>query len=413
MPHQESCLALLSGTLPLEVVSGRGCVLTDARGRPILDFLGGWCVGTLGWGDQTIAEAIAKQAEQSLYVPPNLRWRGWEELAHLLTELAPWSLTRAYRCCSGSEAVEFALKCARATTGRPLIVSVQGVYHGHTYGAASVGNACSKAMQPCAPGFRKIPLPRTPAEADVSLEALAVLLQGGQVAAYLSEPVWSNAGVFLPPEGFSGEVQRLCRKHGALLVMDEVAVGFGRCGRLFASELFDLEPDILCLGKGLTGGYGCLGATLVTEEVYRKSSGKFPDWATFGWTPVNTAAALANIREILRRKLPERAEQMGRWLLQSLEPLQTLPLVQEVRGIGLLLGIELRKGIAMQLQEACLQEGLLLECCDDRTLFLSPPLVLTEEEAGEGVAILQHVLEQASLPLAVGGSSKEEGGALD
>ncbi len=441
MPRR-SALAC-SWNLPIAVVAGDGCTLITKSGKRIIDFAGGWCVGTHGWGNEKIAEVVKQAAEKALYVPPTLSWEGWEDLASLLVKIAPGKLERAYRCCSGSEAVEFAVKCARAATGRDVIISVDGVYHGHTYGAASVGNAIERKMGPGVPHCEKIPMPTSKSKAKESLIILERYLKRGNVAAFLSEPVWSNAGVYVPPPEFYPSVQELCRKYGALLAMDEVAVGFGRCGALFACELWNLQPDILCLGKALTGGYGALGATLVTEEVFQKSQG-IPDYVTFGWTPINCAAAIANVKLLLQHKLWENAAKVGRYLKDRLMKLQChaeepspsvssrvvpstpvvvprnvprdeglgvskhLPpggrhvpegqgLVKEVRGIGLLIGITLHGQDFTEVQHACLNRGLYIEgwSAPDGSpyLFLSPPLVLDEETADRGVEILENILK--------------------
>src|SRR3989344_9667794 len=160
------------------------------------------------------------------------------------------------------------------------------------------------------------------------------------VAAFISEPVWTNAGAIIPPEEFYLAIEKICRKYNILLVMDEVATGFGRCGKLFASELWNIKPDIMCLAKGLSGGYGTIGATLVSEEIFAKCAG-IPDYSTFGWLPIDLAGAKANVEIVLREKLWENAEKVGGHILARLKALESLPFVGEARGIGLLFGIEI------------------------------------------------------------------------
>jgi len=389
---------------PIEIAKGEGCYLFDRDGKRYLDFIAGWCVANAGYQRREIIVGVEKQVARGLFVPAFLRYRGWEEFARLLSGIAPnKKLTRAWRCTSGSEAVEFAIKCARAATGRKTIVSVDGVYHGHTYGAASVGEACTDDMSPCLPGFLKIPMPdsrRGPSAAAVLAELEKIFKENDGVAAFLSEPVWTNAGSIIPPKDFYPSVQKLCRQYKALLIMDEVATGFGRCGSLFGSELWGLQPDILCLGKGLTGGYGTMGATLVTEEIFQGST-NIPSYSTFGWAANDLAAAQANVELILKEKLWENAARVGEYLRQKMRPLEDLPFVGEVRGIGLLLGIEIVRDkstftpdyrTAAQLQNMCAKEGLLLETAGS-ALFITPPLILTKEQADEGVKILEQVLK--------------------
>ncbi|MEW6407627.1 MAG: aspartate aminotransferase family protein [Patescibacteria group bacterium] len=375
---------------PLYFKDAKDCYLYDIFGARYLDFIAGWCVGNLGWKRKEIIEAVKKEAEGGFYVPPFVRWRKWEELASLLCKIAPGKLSRAFRCTGGSEAVEFAIKCARATIGKKIIVSIDGVYHGHTYGAASVGNACNEKINPCAPGFVKLPMP-TQKNFQQVIKQFEELVQKNDVAAFLSEPVFSNAGVFIPPPEFYPKIQEICRQYGVLLAMDEVAVGFGRCGKLFTSELWDLQPDIMCLGKGLTGGYGGAGATLVTEEVFKKSRG-IPDYSTFGWVPNATAAMLENVKILLKKKPWESAKILGEQMLKSLKELEKNPKVKEVRGIGLMFGIELREPIARKIITQCALRGVLMAECDDHTLFISPPLVIGQKLADEGVRIIKKVI---------------------
>lgn len=375
--------------VPLAFTSGDGCFLIDAKGKRYLDFIGGWCVATVGWKNAEMADAISRQARIGFYVPPVLSYPKQEAFATRLAELVPGKLTRAFRCTSGSEAVEFALKCARASTGKPIIVTIDGVYHGHTYGAASLGDACGKSMAPCATGFIKLPMPKTVEEGKaVALQFERLIVKRGDIAAFMSEPVWTNAGCFIPPEGFYEEIQRICRRHGVLLAMDEVATGFGRCGKLFASELWGLKPDILCMGKAFTGGYASMGATLVTETIFRRSS-SIPDYSTFGWMPQDLAAAEKNVEIIVRDHLYENAEKVGASMLEELKPLEKLIKIKAVRGIGLLFGIEFHLPIAALIMVSCYRKGLLVTLADANTLFFSPPLVLNKKLAKQGVKILK------------------------
>lgn len=388
---------------PVRVASGDGCYLFDEDGRKYVDFLAGWCVANIGYKHPEAVRALKEEAERGTYVPPLLQFGPWDEFAKTLVDIAPGNkLARVFRCTSGSEAVEFAIKCARAATGKSKIVSVSHVYHGHTYGAASVGNACFPGMGPCLPDCVKIDMPNPYRGADTAgiLKDLEKLFKKGDVAAFLSEPVWTNAGVIVPPAGFYPALQELCVKYGVLLVMDEVATGFGRCGRLFASELWNLWPDILCLGKGLTGGYGTLGATLVSEEIYKKSA-PIPYYSTFGWMPIDLAGAMANVRVILENKLWENSGETGEYLLAKLKPFEKLPFVGQVRGTGLLLGIEIVTdkvsqipdiGLAVRIQDECVRQGLILDTAYN-TLFITPPLILTRDIADKGFAILESVLE--------------------
>jgi 4-aminobutyrate aminotransferase-like enzyme len=221
-----------------------------------------------------------------------------------------------------------------------------------------------------------------------------------QPSSFMSEPVFTNTGAIIPPVEFFPAIENICRQHGILFIMDEVATGFGRCGRLFGSELWELEPDIICLGKGITGGYGTLGATIVTEDIYEQCRGKIPSYSTFGWTPLDLAAARANVEVILQGRLWENADEVGLYLLGKLKALELKPNVGEVRGIGLLLGIELVSDChskrpdfkrATEVLNKCSERGLLLGSVGN-VLLLTPALTLSYELADEGAAIITSLL---------------------
>lgn len=373
------------GSAPVDFVRGQGSYIYDTRGKKYLDFQTGWCVGTVGWKNKEMAEAISKQAREGFHEPPWFRVERHETFASRLVELAPGKLNRVFRACSGSEAVEFAIKAARAATGRPTIISVDGVYHGHTYGAASVGNAGNR-IGPIVPGFLKMKMPKTGVGFCKELEK--TIVERGDVAAFLSEPVWTNAGCVIPPDGFYQEVQRICRKHKVLLVMDEVATCMGRCGKLFGSELWNIEPDILTLGKSFTGGYATMAATMVTESVFQKARG-ISSHPTFGWAFQDLAAVEKNVEIIVRDNLAGNAATVGAYLLDLLKPLESLKKVKEVRGVGMVLAIEFRLPIAPLIAAKCYRNGLVTEFTDARTLFLSPMLNLTRKDAKTGANIIK------------------------
>lgn len=392
----------------VSIVRAQGCHVFDKKGKKYLDCIAGWCVGTVGWGNEEIRDAIREEAVYGRYVPPLFRFEKQEEFATLLCSLAPHKkLTRAFRCTSGSEAVEFALKCARASTRKRDIISIDGVYHGHTYGAAAVGEACQRkgsGVEPCPAGFLKLPLPhplRGPSEDEVLKQFEALIEHNSDIAAFMSEPVWTNAGAIVPSSSFYPKIESICRAHKILFIMDEVATGFGHCGKLFASELWGLHPDILCLGKGISGGYGTIAATLVTESVFRKSR-SIPSYSTFGWVPLDLAAARSNIEIIVRERLWENARDVGVYFLEQLRAVfSTHSRVGDIRGIGLVIGIELVKSKknnmpdtirAFLVQRACEKRGLLLETIDG-ILFLTPPLVFTHTNVDEAVRILKSVLK--------------------
>ena len=375
------------GSAPVDFVRGNGSYIFDKSGKKFLDFQTGWCVGTVGWKNAEMAEAISAQAREGFHEPPWFRVERHERFASRLVELAPGKLNRVFRACSGSEAVEFAIKAARAATKKPTIVTIDGVYHGHTYAAASVGNAFGMVLAPC-DGFAKVRMPKNQKQEIATLREIETLFMRGDVAAFLSEPVWTNAGCFIPSPSFYPAIQTLCRQYDVLLAMDEVATCMGRCGKMFASELWGIEPDIVAVGKSLTGGYATMAATLVTESVFKNARG-IPSHPTFGWAFQDLAAVEKNVEIIARDDLAGNAATVGAHLLDLLKPLETLNKVKAVRGVGMVLAVEFRLPIAVLIAAKCYRLGLVVEFTDAKTLFLSPMLNLTKSNARKGAEIIR------------------------
>lgn len=389
---------------PIEIVEADGSFVTDRKGKRYLDFIAGWCVGNVGWRHSEVVAALKRQAERGLFVSPLFQDPDWESFAHTLVELAPGKrLHRVWRCTSGSEAVEFAIKSARAATKKKTIITISDVYHGHTYGAASAGDSLSDDMAPGVPGFMHLPMPneyRGVTSGDVVARFEQLIRSNDDIAAFMSEPVFTNAGVIVPPADFYPDIQRLCRQYGILVIMDEVATGFGRCGALFASSLWGLEPDILCLGKGMTGGYGTMGATLVSEDIFQHSR-DIPGYSTFGWAQTDLAATRAVVDIIVRERLWENSHGLGQYLVHQLKEFESRPYVGQVRNAGLLIGMEIVKNKdskepdrakAEALADACAEKGLLVETAG-HILFMSPPLNITKDQADQARAILEEVLK--------------------
>lgn len=288
------------GEQPKEIVITRteGSYVYDDRGRKYIDFLMGWCVGNIGWGNAEVRRAI-RQFRGPDYVTPSYMYRPWTELAELLARITPGRLQKTFFATGGTEAVETALQAAMSHTGRHHFISIQGSYHGHSIGAMSVGDsAFRKQYHNLLFHCNKIKPPLDTQAAD----KIITLLKLRKVAALIMEPIIINLGVEIPTKEFFNTVSAACKKYNTLLIADEVATGFGRTGKLFSSEHYGLRPDIMTLGKGLTGGYGALGATIVTPEIAKSMEWGFSHYSTFGWTPINVAATLANVRHFLKHQ---------------------------------------------------------------------------------------------------------------
>lgn len=318
---------------------GEGAHLIDDRGERYLDLFGGYGVFAIGRNHPTAIAAVRETMEAQTGNMPQL---GVTLLSGVLAEQllgrAPGSVAAMVPANTGTEAVEAAIKVSRAATGRPRVLYAEHAFHGLTLGSLSLnGNAeFREGFGPLVPGCEAVPF------GDAA--ALSAQLERGDVAAFVVEPV-QGKGVNLPPPGYLAEAQRLCRETGTLFVCDEVQTGIGRTGRFLALEHWDLEPDMVCLAKALSGGLVPIGALLVSraafEKVFDGMERAVRHGSTFGGNDLAAAAALATLRVLDEESLVERAERLGRLLLEETEPLvEEFEVVREVRGLGLMWAIE-------------------------------------------------------------------------
>lgn len=368
----------------VQVARSEDSFVFDHHGKKYIDFTAGWCVGNLGWANDEIREAV-RAFDGPAYVHPDHLYRPWAELAEALAEITPGELTKSYRATGGSEAVEIALQVAMAATGRAGFVCLKDCYHGNTLGGQSL--AGDRETYPNLLGHCHHVEP--PLD-DRAAERVERLLKGGQVAAFIMEPVVCNLGVVIPSKEFMTRVRGACREHGTLFVMDEVATGFGRTGRVFACEHFDVDPDVLCLAKAITGGYAPMGATVVTDEVAKAAGVGF--YSTYGWHPLSVAAALANLKywgKHTDRILTNVADQEDYFRTRLSQMKFAEP--GSVRVIGLAIGVEFGQDsdYAAKLGDRCRETGLLVSAEEDNLLTLFPALTIDREVARQGLDILE------------------------
>jgi len=319
-------------------VRASGTSVWDAEGNEYLDFLGGYGALNLGHNHPQVSAAL-----EAVRDFPNLLQVSLNPLAGTLARnlalITPGELRYCFFGNSGAEAVEGALKLARAATGRHKIISCLGSFHGKSFGALSVtGRAKYRApFGPLLPGVDFVPYGDE--------QALAIALQAKEAAAFIVEPLQGEGGIILPPAGYLKKARQLCQEAGTLFIADEVQTGFGRTGRMFACEHEAVEPDILCLAKSLGGGVMPLAAYIAVEEVWRKAYGSMDKatlhTSTFGGNSRAAAAGIAALEATLREDLPRQAAEKGAYLLGELQVLQgEFPFIRQVRGQGLMLGIE-------------------------------------------------------------------------
>jgi len=371
--------------LGIEVARASGATVWDTRGRAYLDLLSGIGVANVGHAHPDVVRAIQQQAARYLHVmvygeaieAPQV------ELARRLAEVAPGALDVTYFTNSGAEAVEGALKTARKFTGRDGFVAFEGGFHGDTFGALSVGGnpLYRRPFEPLLPGVRWLPF-----DDQAALDQI-----DDSIAAVIIEPVQGEGGVRIPHDEFLPALRRRCTEVGALLVFDEVITGFGRTGTLFATEHWNVTPDLLVLAKALGGGMP-LGAFLGPRETMATLSHDPPlaHVTTFGGHPVSCAAGLAALDVLLREQLPERARQLGQQWQTHLAGCVGRSL-RGVRGKGLLIGLEFADpDTTRRFARTCFAGGLILNWTlhRDTVIRLAPPLVLTDEESARALATL-------------------------
>jgi adenosylmethionine-8-amino-7-oxononanoate aminotransferase len=399
------------------LVSGHGCMVVDAEGNEYLDALSGLWLVNVGHGREAIAEAMAEQAKTLAYASSSRAVTiPAVELATLLAELTPGDLSTVLFCSGGSEAVESALKITRqyhVLRGEPeryKIIARRGSYHGATYGAMSVSGAPRSVdpyFSPLLPGTSTVSAPYCyrcdyrktyPACEVYCVEAIEELIEyegPRTVAAVIAEPVSAACGVVVPPPEYLPRLREICDRHGVLLILDEIITGFGRTGRMFACEHWDVVPDIMTVAKGLSSGYAPIAAAICRPHIARQFSSAqrkpLAHLLTFGGQAVACAAALANIRIMRAERLVDNAARQGELLLTRLRQLaERHPVIGDVRGLGLLCALELvqdrttRAPFAPEgpemthLLDILASLGVLTRA--DSNLYLAPPLCIRQDE---------------------------------
>jgi LysW-gamma-L-lysine/LysW-L-ornithine aminotransferase len=362
----------------LVLVSGKGARLYDDQGREYIDCASNVGVSNIGYGNEEVARAIYEQyltlgnCYGIFYNPVRAR------LAEKLISLSPPRLKRVFFCNSGAESVEGALKFSRASTGKGEIIAAMRGFHGKTFGAlaATWGEEYQKPFSPMMPGLKHVPFN--------NFQKLSEAVSG-ETAAVILEPVQGEGGVRVGEKAYFRQVRELCDQKGVLLILDEVQTGFGRTGTLFACEQF-VEPDMLCVAKSLAGGIP-MGAVLCSDAVHVPVKSHS---STFGGNPLACAAALASLEIIEREGLPERARTQGEYFLEGLRAIKNEK-IREVRGLGLMIGIELKEKVGPYVQQL-MERGVIVLVAGATVIRLLPPLIITREEIDQVLSVIREVL---------------------
>ena len=366
----------------LVIVRGKGARVWDVEGREYIDCVGGYGVANVGHSNPAVVKAIQEQAETLMILPQTLPSAKRAEFYRTLTRLTPEGLVRVFPTNSGTESVEGALKFARAATGRKKFISTMRAFHGRTFGSVSLTWE-KKYRQPFEPVVG--PVEFVPYN---DVEALKAAVDE-ETAAVIIEPVQGEGGVRPARPEFLQAAREVTREKGALLVLDEIQTGFGRTGRLFALEHYGVVPDILTLAKGIGGGMP-MGAIVMTDAV-ADGMPKGGHGTTFGGNPLAMAAGVAAMRYIEENRLWERAAELGEWFMEALRRIGS-PRVREVRGKGLMVGVELKEKSAPYITRLEREHGVLTLAAGPTVIRFLPPLVIEKADLERVVEAVREVL---------------------
>ncbi|MGQ0764294.1 MAG: acetyl ornithine aminotransferase family protein [Gemmatimonadota bacterium] len=405
---------------PLVIARGEGVMVEDIDGNRYLDFMAGIAVASTGYGHPKVVAAVQEAAARFLHIcGSDFYYEGMAALCEKLAKIAPGpTRKRVFLTNSGTEATEGAIKLARFATRRTAIIAFKGAFHGRSTGAVSLTS--SKARQhsgfgPLLPDVHHVDYayryrcrhcatgPDCTRECVTSIESdlLARHLDPADVAAIFVEPIQGEGGYVIPPPGFLEGLRELCDRHGILLVLDEVQSGIGRTGRMFACDHEGIEPDILLTAKGLGSGMP-IGAMIVRESVDRWQNGAHG--STFGGNPVCCAAALATIDLVERQLMANAVVQGGRLLAGAEALMERHPVIGDVRGRGLMVGVEFvrdrstrepHSGLVNRIVQLAFERGLLLLGAGKSSLRLAPPLVIDAVDVDRGLELLEEVMTAA------------------
>jgi len=404
---------------PFVMDHGSGCNVWDVDGNRFLDFMAGIAVASTGYSHPQVVRAIQEQVEKFIHISSDFYHPKWIELAEKIDQIAPFKEPAvSFMTNSGTEAVETAIKLARYTTGRSQFIGFLGGFHGRTIGSVTFTASKPKyhrGFYPLMNGVVHVPYPDSyrpvlacnPGEGYgervvryIEEEILGHILPAEDTAGVMVEPVQGEGGYIIPEETFFPALRRLCDKYGILLIADEVQSGMGRTGKWWSIEHFGVEPDIVCSAKGIASGVP-LGVMMARRSLVTWPKGAHGN--TFGGNPLACVAALATI-DLLETEYLKNAAETGAYAFQQLKKLQVkYPCIGEVRGIGLMIGLEFvdpSKGntadpeLRDRIVDEAFQKRLLLLGCGESVIRIAPPLCITPAEVDEGIAILDTVLNQ-------------------
>jgi acetylornithine/LysW-gamma-L-lysine aminotransferase len=382
MSQEDRNLSNLYQKFPVRIERGKGAYVWDTSGKEYIDCMGGYGVALVGHCNPRVVEAIKNQAEKLIVCHMSLYNDTREDFLTKIAAIAPQGLNKIFFSNSGAEAVEAALKFSRRYTGKPGIISMNGGYHGKTFGALSVtySEKYRKPFMPLLEGVKFLPYTNPNIEDAID----------DSIGTVIVEPIQGETGIILPPDRLLQNMREVCTKHNIILIFDEIQSGFGRTGKMWAGEHWKTVPDIMCLAKGIAGGVP-IGLTLCKPEIVEAMRvGEHS--STFGGNPLACAAGSATIEALTEDKLVENAAALGNYFKEGLLILKDRhKIVREVRGIGMMLAVELRFDVKNVLLDG-IRNGLLMLYSGKNILRLLPPLVMEKQTVSTALEIIDNLL---------------------
>lgn len=382
MSQEDRNLSNLYQKFPIRIERGKGAYVWDTSGKEYIDCMGGYGVALVGHCNPRVVEAIKNQAEKLIVCHMSLYNDTREDFLTKTAAIAPQGLNKIFFSNSGAEAVEAALKFSRRYTGKPGIISMNGGYHGKTFGALSVtySEKYRKPFMPLLEGVKFLPYTNPNIEDAID----------DSIGTVIVEPIQGETGIILPPDRLLQNMREVCTKHNIILIFDEIQSGFGRTGKMWAGEHWKTVPDIMCLAKGIAGGVP-IGLTLCKPEIVEAMRvGEHS--STFGGNPLACAAGSATIEALIEDKLVENAAALGNYFKEGLLILKDRhKIVREVRGIGMMLAVELRFDVKNVLLDG-IRNGLLMLYSGKNILRLLPPLVMEKRTVSTALEIIDNLL---------------------
>ncbi len=384
--NEESYVGNLYQRFPVNITKGKGCKVWDISGKEYLDCMGGYGVALVGHCNDRVVKAITSQTQNLITCHMSVYNDVRIDFLKNFSKIAPTNLQKTFFTNSGTESVEAALKFSRKYTSKPGVLALNGGYHGKTFGSLSVtyNEKYRKSFLPLLDNMQFIPY----SESNMISETLTK--SNKKIGAVIVEPIQGETGIIMPPSGFLKEIRNICNENDLVLIFDEIQSGLGRTGKMWAGQHWDVEPDIMCLAKGIAGGVP-MGITVMRSEILDcLKVGEHS--STFAGNPLACAAGSATIDSIIEDKLVTNSEKMGSIFKSGLLKIkEKYKIVREVRGLGMMLGVEMRFDVKDILLDG-IKNGILLLYSGRNILRLLPPIVMKEEEVNKSLELIDKLI---------------------